>query len=317
MMILTFNKLRNVFSVILIGAVFLVSGCGNLLPFSGPGKGSKLGIRAESMSRYLKTLHLDTAYIRSGAVGQIRKGKVFRERVKDQKGRWSLTTVWADTSQANMIYIQTMRTATCPDCNGTGTRKVEVNLSVDFRCRRCKGAGKIEDHIEQRRFIVSAEDLEDGGAFKATPFSRSERSTPIPESRLSHDEEKYVTMLASKDAEERLQALRWLDSHYVSINVFFHRILPMLRKATWIENDEKRNVTLYQFKGAIETHPDKAYYRIFVNRKSGKVIKKMFVKKENLLRNPYSDHSKTTDGIQEKARKARKWVTDGWDDVLK
>lgn len=313
------GRYRTIGVILVLFSIFVFSGCGggNLLPFGGPSGSSKLRIKPESMSRFLSDLQLDTAYIRSGAIGCIAKGKSFRERIKDQKGRWTLTTVWVDNTDANILYVQTQRTATCPVCNGTGIRKTEVNLSVDFRCLKCKGSGKIEDYLEQRKYILSEEDLVDGGVLGGNPFASKQPDIGYRNVELSAQEEKYVSMLASSKGEERLEALRWLDTHYVSMNVFFHRIMPMLRKATWIEADEKRGVTLYQFKGDIDNNPDMAYYRIFVKKASGKVIKKMFVKKENLLKNPYSDHEGKVGDIEEKAKGVKHWLTDGWDDLLK
>jgi hypothetical protein len=263
------------------------------------------------MGRILSECLLERPDLTSAATTHVQRGQLFRERTRDQKGRWTLATIWIDKNEPDVLRVRTKRTIDCPDCDGTGIRKdvplgVRKRMSIDFRCLKCDGKGTLENYVEERRFILAEGDLERRGLL---PGARPRSEKIFPDERLSDEEKAQIEKMVSDNPELRLSALEWLDKNYVEEGIFFHRLSPMLRKARWIAPDDEKKVTVYQFWAGKEKFPDRAYYRIYVDKIKGKVIHKGFVSMEGILENR---DPTTTERIQEKAEGIKNWFTEGW-----
>ncbi|MBN1256213.1 MAG: hypothetical protein JXA52_00755 [Planctomycetes bacterium] len=256
-----------------LGAI-LISGCGLEKPFGGPSESSALPVSTRAMQHYLEDAELNTPQILSGATGRIQKGEIYRERVRDQRSRWTLATIWMDPDQARLLHIQTKRAEECPDCKGSGKVKGPLNLDVDFICKRCQGDGVIDNFVQEKKYILSDADLNPNllGKLGGNGSPREIKVEP-----LTPEEEKYIAALPSDDPQTRLDALIWLDRNYLSPDKFFTSFMPMLRKAKWIEKSESKNLTLYQFWAARESKPEMSDYRVYIDNKSGKIKDKGFV----------------------------------------
>ncbi|MFH0910672.1 MAG: PepSY domain-containing protein [Planctomycetota bacterium] len=287
-----------------LGFFLGISGCG------GPSETGRATIRSDTLSRYLAQAELDTPYVAAAATGCLNKGRAFREWVKDQKGRSTLATVWIDAEEDNVLHIRMVRTVPCPQCEGTGIRKTGLNLGgIDLMCPRCRGSGVLEDYKEERRFILSEDDVATPRGGRAFARPAGPWAWEGEETKLSPDEARSIADLPSEDAAVRVAALEWLDEHYVKTGLFFYRLNPMLRKASWIETNDKKGVTVYRFSAGKEALPDKADYRIYVDKKTGKVVAKGFLSADETAQNPVEFPE---DRVGEKAHSIYQWFTDGW-----
>ncbi|MHC4885604.1 MAG: hypothetical protein ACYTGH_11015 [Planctomycetota bacterium] len=249
---------------------------------------------------------LNTPYLVSAITGKIRKGERFREHTRDQRGRWTLATVWIDHADSRILHIQTRRDTDCPKCKGSGVRKsgheFTQRLSVDFRCIKCDGSGTLENHVEERRYILSERDLEGKGSL----FSRKQEggANPFPSVRPTPEQQKHIDLLVSEDGKARLEACRWLHRNYLQRNGSFHRFLPMLRKARWIESNGK-GLTLYQFWAGKDEIPAFAYYRVLVDTKKGVVRQMGFYNGERTRKGAEGVIKDSTDRVVN-------WFLEGW-----
>jgi len=245
--------------------VLTLAGCG------GPAQGGKAEISESAFYGYLEEAEVNRPEISREALLAIREGRVYRRRVVDQKNRWTLLTIWIERSPQNILHIETMRDETCPACKGTGKRQwsatVMERMPFDTRCLKCDGKGFLPNAVEERKWVLSAGDyLSEDAASAAAPVDAP------PEAQ------RMIDRLPSSDPRERLQALEWLDRHYVRLGVSFQTLTPMLKKARWYESDAKKKIMVWQFwagKG-MENEKARTYYRIYADRKSGQVTKKGF-----------------------------------------
>ncbi|GEM_PF-3571637 len=284
--------------------LLLAAGC------VGPGESGQAPVTREALTRYLSECELDTPTIIAAARGRLARGEVFRDRVRDAEGRATLATIWIDPETPDLLRVRTMRTIPCPDCGGTGARQsfltgrtLQTNANVQFRCLRCDGTGVLEDHVEERRFLLA------GGDQLAPAVPRHARR---PAAQLPPGAQAHIQSLASKDPHTRLRALEWLDAHVVKEDMFFGTLRPMLRKAVWIEQSEDAGVILYQFRAGSGEHPSKAAYRVFVDSKSGEVSSKGFVGAQG-ARRPGRPGESGPGLVEETTSSVLDWFTEGWD----
>jgi hypothetical protein len=299
-------------------ALFWGSGCENMKPLGAPSGYGAARIKPEAMREFLAENELNTPTILTASLGHLAKGKLFRERLRDQRGRRTLATIWIDADEPDMLHIRTMREDTCPKCGGTGVRETSLNIKVTLMCPRCEGTGVVEDFVQEKKYILSAADLVGGAAALPAQPARTPGRTADPsvaERALSPTERAYVSRVASSQASERVEALRWLDAHYVAKEAFFSRLMPLLRKATWIETSPDGSVTVYQFRAGREEIPAWAYYRIWVDKKKGTVLKKRFVSLAEARgeADPSAAES-AEDTLKETTDSVYRWFTDGWDE---
>lgn len=254
--------------------VAALAGCDLDVPvLGGPSDASAVPIRARALGRYLAEVEMDVPEVVSAATGHLHRGKVYRERVRDQRGRWTLTTIWMDPEQPRLLQIRLKRDMVCPDCDGTGTRESAIDVGLTFMCRTCDGSGVLENQVIPRRYILSDADLEAGAELPGT-YAATERLKERPPTAA---EQRRIDQLISDDPRERLAALRWLEANYLREGHFFHEYMPMLRKARRIETDPDNRITVYQFWAGKEAVPDQAYYRVYVDARSGRVEETGFV----------------------------------------
>jgi hypothetical protein len=295
--------------------IIIFNGCSNFtiptlpdIPIGGPKRVGTAAIKTESLKRFLAASEIDTSYILAAVSGCLRKGTSFRERIRDRRNRWTVTTIWIDAQESYILHIKTQRTIECPYCNGSGIRKTSFDLKgINIRCPKCEGSGKLKNHKEEKKYILTQADLEYGTLPEVKNRIKTMKAPP-----LTREEKRMVAAIASKDPKERVKGMVWLDTNYVRLGVFFHKIMPMLRKAIWIETDEEHGITLYQFRAGKEVVPEKAYYRIFVDKIRGTVERKGFVsiKQKNKA-------TRLNTGMEEKLKERTdniyRWFTDGWD----
>jgi hypothetical protein len=251
----------------------LLAGCPGIAPRSG--RGAK--VSAFSVHGYLREAELARPEIVEAVSVALREGRTYRERIRDQRNRWCLATVWIDNNR--VLHVQTKRNETCPKCGGSGKRQWDnstmQNLPFDTRCLKCDGKGYLPNHVKERRYVLSTEDYADPEAARRAMRNTAYRDAP-PQAR------EYVRDLASDNPETRLAACRWLDRHYIRVGEPFQKFLPMLRKARWRETNERMKRGVYQF-WAGRGEPslsDVAYYRVYVDTGSGEIIEKGFYPEE-------------------------------------
>lgn len=250
----------------------LLTGCPGTY---GSGARGHLELKPDALFQYLAKAELARPTVVQAVNDHLRRGARYRQRVLDQKNRWTLATVWVDEGRENVLHVVTYRDETCPACNGTGKRtwnnEMMSNMPFDTRCLKCKGKGFLANHTVERKYILSAGD-----------FGHGQVGTAVEEAQgLSHappQTQRTIDRLASKDPRERLQALQWLDQNYVREGRSFQEFLPMLKKAEWFENPPDKRVMLWQFKAGKEIPGEerRAYYRVYANSRSGEVYRKGF-----------------------------------------
>ena len=241
-----------------------------------PSAGENIGIRMNvfSLGKYLAELQVNRPEI----VGEVRdllaEGKYYRKRTKDQKGEGTILTVYVDKKY--MLHIITFRDETCPKCKGTGRREapfgaITNKVAVNFNCLECRGEKKLKDFITQRYFILSPEDFENPEEGRNIMSQRAYANAP-------QGAEAWVERLASANPRERLEACLWLDKNYVRLGIFFQDVMPMLKKARYYDQNEKRKIMVWQFWAGkdLPEERNRAYYRIYAESKSGKITEKGF-----------------------------------------
>lgn len=241
-----------------------------------PGKGDNIAIRMNpySLGKYLAELQVNRPEIVNDVKSLLANGEYYRKRTKDQKGEGTILTVYVDPEY--MLHIVTYRDEPCPQCKGTGKRaapfdKVSKHVSVNFNCLRCQGAGKLKDFTTEKYFILSPEDFEDPEEGRRIMSHRAYAEAP-------KGAEAWVERLASANPKERLEACLWLDQNYVRTGSFFQDIMPMLKKARYYDQNEKRKIMVWQFWAGkdMPEERNRAYYRIYADSKSGKITEKGF-----------------------------------------
>lgn len=241
-----------------------------------PAKGDYIGVKLNpyNLGKYLTSCEINRPEILTEVNTAIRDGDYYRKSTKDQKGKPVKITI--NVNPDYMLRIVTWRNEQCETCNGNGRKdlpfdKFTKGVKTAIRCPDCKGKGYLENHTTEKYFILSPEDFESPEEGRKIMAGRAYADAPKGAST-------WVERLVSKDPLERLQACEWLDENYVSIGSDFQSIMPMLKKARYQEANEKKKIIVWQF-WAGKDHPDernRAYYRIYVNSKTGKVTQKGF-----------------------------------------
>jgi hypothetical protein len=266
----TFFGVKLRLSLLALGA-FAAAGCFGGGGFMGPKDSGKVEISEAALQDYLAGAEVNRPEVAREAWVCLKQGKVFRKRIVDQKTRWTLLTIWVDKEPRNTLHLQTSRDETCPKCKGTGKRQWDNDFMksapFDTRCLQCDVKGVHPNHTEERKYVLSYGDYAAGAA--ATEASPVQAPAEV---------QTRIDKLPSQDPRERLAACEWLDKNYVRSGASFQSLMPMLKKARWYEADPKKKVMVWQFwagKG-IETEKNRAYYRIYADRKSGQVTQKGF-----------------------------------------
>lgn len=252
-------------------ALFLLFAAGCVSPYSG-GPSQKAKISQVALYSYLEQAELARPEVVKDIRNHLWRGDRFRKRIRDQRNRWCLATVWID--KRNNLNIVTSRDEPCPKCKGTGNRnlsslKITNQVPFEFRCLECEGTGVLKNHTVPRRFALSPLDFADPEA------ARARRSEAVW-SHAPPEAKRYVAQLGSDDPRRRLAACEWLDRNYVRIGGFFQDYMPMLKKARRREASEKRTVWQFYAGKDIPSQAHRAYYRIYIANKTGKVIEKGF-----------------------------------------
>lgn len=241
-----------------------------------PARGDYIGVNLSSyhLGKYLNECQVNRPEVLNEVKTSLEQGKFYRKSTKDQKGTNTKLTV--NVTPDYMLRIVTWRNETCEACKGTGSKplpfgKATSNVQAGIRCLECRGVGYHPNHTTEKFFILSAEDFEDPKEGRKIMADRAYSGAP-------DDAEKWVKRLVSKNPKARLAACEWLDKNYVKVGVQFQSIMPMLKKARYQESNEKRKIMVWQFWAGkdLPEERDRAFYRIYVNTKSGKVTEKGF-----------------------------------------
>jgi hypothetical protein len=227
-----------------------------------------------NLGKYLSECEINRPEVLNDVKAALAKGSFYRKSTKDQKGKAARITV--NVTPDYSLRIVTWRNETCKTCNGTGRRELPFgrltgNVSAALRCMDCQGQGYLPNHTTEKFFILSAEDFADPQLGRQIMGNIAFKNAPS-------GAEEYVELLVSKDPEERLEACEWLDENYVRVGRQFQDIMPMLKKARYHEANEKRQIMVWQFWAGkdIPEERRRAFYRIYVNSKSGKITEKGF-----------------------------------------
>lgn len=241
-----------------------------------PGQGDNIAIRMNvySLGKYLAQLQVNRPEIVSDVRDLLAEGGYYRKRTKDQKGEGTILTVYVDKDY--MLHIVTFRNETCDKCKGTGKRAAPFDgitnkVAVKFNCLECKGEGKLKDTVTERYYILSPEDFENAEEGRAILAQKAYADAP-------QGAESWVERLVSANPRERLEACLWLDKNYVRTGAFFQDIMPMLKKARYYDQNDKRKIMVWQFWAGkdMPEERNRAYYRIYADSKSGKITEKGF-----------------------------------------
>lgn len=241
-----------------------------------PAKGDFIGVKLNpyNLGKYLNECDINRPEILNEVRDALALGKYYRKSTKDQKGKPAKVTI--NVSPDYMLRIVTWRNETCLECNGTGRKelpfaKVTKNVNTAIRCQACKGKGHLENQTTEKYFILSAEDFEDPREGRSIMSQRAYAGAPQGAAA-------WVERLVSNNPRERLDACLWLDENYVREGGEFQSIMPMLKKARYHEANEKRRIMVWQFWAGkdLPEERDRAFYRVYVNSKTGKVSSKGF-----------------------------------------
>jgi hypothetical protein len=253
-------------------------GCGPEIDIGGlmpSGAAGRADLKPEAVHGYLERAEIARPEVVGSVVRALREGRRFRDRVQDQRQRWTLATVWIDPDQPHLLHVDTMRNETCPDCKGTGTKSwnqgLMSNVPFDTNCMTCDGTGILKNHVTERQFLLTAEDFTHPERARRILTTETWGSAPA-------GARQYVADLASDDAKTRLAACLWLDRNWVRKGEPFQQYLPMLRKARWQERSGEKELMVYQFWAGKElpSETNRAYYRIYIDTGSGRIIEKGF-----------------------------------------
>ncbi len=270
------NRFLVVCSMSLAFVSFATGGERSFSWTQAPARGDYVGVNLNpyNLSKYLAECEINRPEILQDVRLALKEGEYYRKATTDQKDRHATITINVD--QDYMLRIVTLRNDTCKECNGTGRLDLPFgqftkSVQVARKCRACDGKGYLEQHTTEKYFILSPEDFQDPREGRAIMARRSFSNAPDGAA-------KWVERLVSKDPRERLAACEWLDENYVKVGGQFQNIMPMLKKARYQEANEKKKIMVWQF-WAGKDIPDerkRAFYRIYVNTKSGKVTQKGF-----------------------------------------
>lgn len=257
-----------------LAGVVLLAGC-EFTP-GAKSAGGKGEVSKVAVYNYLATRELAREEIVNDVYEKLQKGKRYRQRVQDQRNRWTLMTVWLDRENEDILHIVTKRDDACPKCNGTGRRdwsksnemvKGAMNqMPFGTQCLGCGGTGVLVNHVEERKFVLSPGDYIDSDAAKTRQYATAMEKAP-------EGAGEWIEKLGSDDPKERLAACEWLDANFVRKGLHFRTLSPMLAKARWQETNDKKQKMVYQFwagrgDAALE---GKAYYRIYIDAAKGEV----------------------------------------------
>lgn len=257
---------------VLASSAILCAGC-----FSTYGEkaGGRVKLSSDAVYRYLAEAEVARPNIVTSVKMRVENGQRFRDRIRDQKNRWCLLTVWIERGHQNVLHVVTNRDESCPKCGGTGHRKwsnqTMQNMPWQTRCLTCDGEGFLKNHTMERKFVLSPYDFHDPEQARAHEAQIAYENAP-PETQH------HIDRLASQKPTERLASLIWLNRHYVRENTSFQEYLPMLRKARWHEKSAEKNLMVWQFHAGkdIPGEEARAYYRIYANLKTGRINRKGF-----------------------------------------
>lgn len=261
----------------------------------GAGAGGSADIATEMVKENLATFDLNSPGVAADIVRTLAKGDKYRKRIQDQNDRGATLTAWIERKEEDIFCITFYRDETCPDCDGTGRKKAPDFLStriagIDFTCQRCKGTGVLKNQYHKKCWVLSGSDFSSKKEAKKKEQEYTFRSAPEGTKR-------YVKLLSSDKPQDRLDACLWLDSNYIRPGLFFREIIPILDRAryTGTVKDESlatkilgtktgaKKVTVYQFwagKG-IPSEWKRAFYRIYIDSTTGRVMKKTFAPETN------------------------------------
>lgn len=241
-----------------------------------PGRGDYIAVNLNSyhLGKYLAELQINRPEILHEVKATIERGEYYRKKTVDQKG--TPVRITASVNPDYMLRLVTWRNDTCPDCKGTGrdtlpfAEKVK-GVALTRKCQKCAGKGYLENHTTEKYFMLSSEDFEQPEEGRRIMQERSFANAPA-------GAEQWIERLVSKQPAERLEACDWLDKNYVRIGGDFQDIMPMLRKARYQESNDKRRIAVWQFWAGkdLPSERKRAFYRIYVNTKNGKVTEKGF-----------------------------------------
>lgn len=241
-----------------------------------PGSSDYVGVSLNPyrLGKYLEECEINRPEILDEVKTALNNGNFYRKKTTDQKGKPARVTV--NVTPDYMLRIVTVRNDTCNKCRGTGRKdlpfeKMTKSVGVAIKCPACKGKGHFENNSTEKYFILSSEDFanpkEGRRLMKEKAFSGAPSGT-----------EDWIEQLVSKNPRDRLEACEWLDRNYVRIGEQFQNLMPMLKKARYQEANEKRKIMVWQFWAGkdIPEERERAFYRIYVNTKSGKITRKGF-----------------------------------------
>ncbi len=241
-----------------------------------PGRGDYIAVNLNSyhLGKYLAEMQLNRPEILHEVKATIERGEYYRKKTVDQKG--IPVRITASVNPEYMLRLVTWRNDTCAECKGTGratlpfAEKVK-GVALTRKCHVCKGNGYIENNTTEKYFMLSSEDFEHPEEGRRIMKQRSFANAPS-------GAEEWIEQLVSDKPEKRLEACEWLDKNYVRIGGEFQDIMPMLRKARYQESNDKRRIAVWQFWAGkdLPSERKRAFYRIYVNTKNGKVTEKGF-----------------------------------------
>lgn len=266
----------TVFLVCLVPSLPLFAGERAFSWTNAPGQGDFIGaaISQYSLGKYLGECQVNRPEIVQEVYTQIKQGKYYRKRTKDQKGKPTVLTVHLNPEYK--LRILTYRNETCPVCKGTGKKEVPLekvtrHVGVNFSCYECKGKGELENFTTEKFFVLSSEDFEEPEIGRRLMHQQAYANAP-------EGAQAWVERLASPNPRERLEACLWLDQNYVRTGGQFLDIQPMLRKARYHDSDTKKRIMVWQFWAGkdMPNEKNRAYYRIYADPKTGKITKKGF-----------------------------------------
>lgn len=241
-----------------------------------PARGDYIGVKLNpyNLGKYLAECEVNRPEILNDVKLALSKGEYYRKSTTDQKGKPVKLTI--NASPDYMLRIVTWRNDTCKECDGSGRvelpfGKFTKSVQAARKCMTCNGKGYLENNTTEKYFILSAEDFENPKEGRRIMAEKSFSNAPS-------GAEEWVERLVSKKPKVRLEACEWLDKNYVKVGGQFQDIMPMLKKARYQEANEKKKIMVWQFWAGkdMPEERDRAFYRVYVNTKSGKVTKKGF-----------------------------------------